>query len=759
MSNKYINLKVNGRLFPSWVLLNFNKYKLPDVFQKSDDPKNKKTKLELQKYQSFLAAYLDFKSPYKEILLYHGLGSGKTATVINLINILYNYSPYWNIYILIKASIKDNWLNELSIWLNKDEYENRFKNIKFINYDSPYADRDFIDSIKDSESSNKSLFIIDEAHNFINNVYNNIVSKTGRRAFTIYDRIQQIKIEDNDSRIVLMTGTPAINNPYEIALIFNLLRPNIFPNNELKFMESYVKGGILHNEKINMFQRRIMGLVSYYSGTDRRLFAEKRIKFINVTMSDYQEELYEHFEEIEKKIDSAKARSKDRSKKTPSTYKSFTRQSSIFIFPTIRSGITGETRPRPSKFKLSSFEIQKLMQGENVNDETKSSKNFIEYNESLSIFIKELRGYFNKMNSKDKDKKNDISKDVEVFKKVYKYNFEKFWKEHKKKSSLLSEFYKCSCKITYLIFKLLSAKGPVLIFSNYVRMEGLELIKVYLSYFGFSKFINDNSRSHFSYTEFHGGISMQERDKNKKNFNRKDNIYGKIIKIIMIAPAGSEGISLKNVRQVHILDPHWNEVRIEQVIGRAIRQNSHSDLPQEERYVDVFRYIAIRKNKKQTTDEKIQDLANKKKKLIDSFLTPIKEVAVDCELFRSHNIKNKEYECFKFNEKSLFDKQIGPAYKVNPIQDIKFDNGLNSENSTIKSINVYKIKAVKKLSEEKFSEIDKFKLNFDTGIVYDYEFNIAIGKIILDNDGIPMMKDDNTYIISELIPIPILDKY
>ena len=679
MSNKYINLKVNGRLFPSWILLNFNKYKLPDVFQKSDDPKNKKTKLELQKYQSFLAAYLDFKSPYKEILLYHGLGSGKTATVINLINILYNYSPYWNIYIIIKASIKGNWLNELSIWLNKDEYENRFKNIKFINYDSPYADRDFLDSIRESESSNKSLFIIDEAHNFINNVYNNIVSKTGRRAFTIYDHIQQTKIDDSDTRIVLMTGTPAINNPYEIALIFNLLRPNIFPNNELKFMESYVKGGILQDEKKNMFQRRIMGLVSYYSGTDRSLFAEKRVKFINVTMSDYQEEIYEHYEEIEKKIDSAKNRSRDKSKKTPSTYKSFTRQSSIFIFPVIKSGITGETRPRPSKFRVSSFEIQKLMQGENVNDETKNNKGFIEYNESLLLFIKELKGYFNKINNKDTANKNSINNDVEIFKKVYKYNFEKFWKEHKKKSELLKQFYECSCKITYLIFNLLSTKGPALIFSNYVRMEGLEIIKVYLSYLGFSKFINDNSKSHFSYTEFHGNISMQEREKNKKNFNRKDNIYGKIIKIIMIAPAGSEGISLRNVRQVHILDPHWNEVRIEQVIGRAIRQNSHSDLPEEERYVDVFRYIAIRKNKKQTTDENIQGLANKKKMLIDSFLTPMKEVAVDCELFRSHNIKNKEYECFKFNENSLFDKQIGPAYKVNPIQDIKIDNGLKEE--------------------------------------------------------------------------------
>ena len=30
-----------------------------------------------------------------------------------------------------------------------------------------------------------------------------------------------------------MTGTPAINNPFEIALIFNLLRPGIFPNSEI----------------------------------------------------------------------------------------------------------------------------------------------------------------------------------------------------------------------------------------------------------------------------------------------------------------------------------------------------------------------------------------------------------------------------------------------------------------------------------------------------------------------------------------------
>jgi SNF2 family DNA or RNA helicase len=99
---------------------------------------------------------------------------------------------------------------------------------------------------------------------------------------------------------------------------------------------------------------------------------------------------------------------------------------------------------------------------------------------------------------------------------------------------------------------------------------------------------------------------MDERNRNKKYFNVPDNKDGKVIKIILISPAGSEGISLKNVRQVHVLEPYWNEVRINQLIGRAVRQCSHADLPMKERYVDVYRYLAIRKNNKETTDENIK---------------------------------------------------------------------------------------------------------------------------------------------------------
>jgi SNF2 family DNA or RNA helicase len=91
----------------------------------------------------------------------------------------------------------------------------------------------------------------------------------------------------------------------------------------------------------------------------------------------------------------------------------------------------------------------------------------------------------------------------------------------------------------------------------------------------------------------------------------KENKTGDLIKIILISPAGAEGINLRNCRQVHIIEPYWNEVRIEQVIGRAIRQCHHADLPLDQRTVDVFRYKMVRQNGKETSDEMMENISRK----------------------------------------------------------------------------------------------------------------------------------------------------
>ena len=762
-NDSYINLKVNGRLFPSWVLLNFKKYKLPEVLQvEGEDPCKRTTKLELRKYQEFLSVYLDFRSPYKEILLYHGMGSGKTATAINIYNILYNYTPGWNVFILIKASLKGSWLDELKLWMSKNEYESRFNNIHFIHYDSPFADRDFLNSIKQSDSSKKSIFIFDEVHNFINNLYNNITSKTGKRAFVIYDYIQQEKKENNDTRIILMTGTPAINNPFEIALMFNLLRPGIFPNSEIKFRELYIANNKLQVDKINMFQRRVLGLVSYYSGSSKEYFAQKKYHNIRIKMDPQQQKVYEHFEYIEEQMDkNSRNKSRGSSNKMSSTYRAFTRSSANFTFPVMSSSLTGENRPRPSNFKVSDKDSLRILEGkrEKLSGEEKEKVNYVDYEDMMNLYVKSFDKYLNNINDEDIKKKHTLSDDVKILKNDYKYNFSNFWKKHNKKSKLLTAMYSCSCKITNMIMNSFESTGPILMFSNYVRMEGLEIIKIYLKHFGFASYNSKKgSKDYFRYTEFHGSISMEERNKNRKAYNDRSNIDGKLIRIILISPAGSEGISLRNVKQVHVLDPYWNEVRINQLIARAIRQCSHADLQMKDRYVDVYRYIAIRDSVKTTSDEDIDALAKKKESLIGSFLNVIKEVAIDCELFKTHNKDEEEYKCFKFNQDSMFDKNIGPAYKSDHDYDINLNNGLNSNNSTVKKIKVKKIFAVKKLSSG-YSDKIQYLMDEDTGVVYDYDLKFPIGKIYFDEDGIPDINTKNQYVISETIPIPLLKIY
>lgn len=81
--DSYINLTQNGRLFPSFINKSFKAYKLDEVFKRGDEdpcsPKEiehmKELKLQLRKYQLFIGQFLDYRSIYKVLLLYHGLGS------------------------------------------------------------------------------------------------------------------------------------------------------------------------------------------------------------------------------------------------------------------------------------------------------------------------------------------------------------------------------------------------------------------------------------------------------------------------------------------------------------------------------------------------------------------------------------------------------------------------------------------------------------------------------------------------------------
>jgi superfamily II DNA or RNA helicase len=768
--NKYIDLRTNGRLFPTWVIRNFKSYKLSEILHvEGKDPceTQVETGLKLNNYQAFIGKYLDYNSPYRDILIYHGLGAGKTASAVNVYNILYNYNPGWNVFIIIKASLRDSpWMEDLEKWLEKDEKKFRLKNIFFIHYDAPNADKQFMDFVKQSDSSKKSLYIIDEVHNFISNVYSNVSSTGSKRAQNIYDYIMQDKTENDGTRVILISATPAINSPFELSLLFNLLRPNILPLNESEFNNLFISSSeyqTINTARKNLFQRRILGLTSFYIGAaaDVSRYATKRIQYVDVEMDEYHREIYEHFENIE---DTLAKKSRGRSGGS-SMYKSYTRQACNFVFPYIDQRVNGKNRPRPNKFRLSEREAELLSEKSDklkLEKNTNKFMNVSEYSQAMDSFRDGFGNLVQNLHSQDVKNNHTVLDDYKTYVDKYKKNYQEFVHKEKKKSSAFEQLYKCSSKFINIIFNILNSKGPTLVYSNYVVMEGFEILIIYLKIFGFHDALHNKPLGNgFGFVEYHGGISPDERKRGRQLYNHPENIYGSNVKVLLVSPAGTEGLNLMNTRQVHITEPYWHEVRINQMIGRAVRQCSHSKLPFDERYVDVFRYKSVRPlGSKWTTDQYIEDKARSKDSLIQSFLDAVKETAVDCVLYKNQNMTQEEYKCFQFEEKSLFDKHIGPAYKEDINDDILMNNGLNSLDSVVMKIKVIKITAVILLNDDsekpQYSKSEDYWYYPQSKTVYDFEFKHPFGKILTDDDDIPLKTKNDEFIIGYVIPVPLI---
>lgn len=118
--------------------------------------------------------------------------------------------------------------------------------------------------------------------------------------------------------------------------------------------------------------------------------------------------------------------------------------------------------------------------------------------------------------------------------------------------------------------------------------------------------------------------------KEDENGNIVD-ISGEIIKVLLISQAGSEGLDFKAIRQVHILEPWYNINRIEQIIGRSVRNFSHKDLPFSKRNVQIFLYGTMLTNKnEEAADLYLYRKSEVKAVKIGKVTRLLKQMSVDC---------------------------------------------------------------------------------------------------------------------------------
>ena len=270
----------NRKAFSDSVTRIFLKYR--DLRTSEDDKdedlclrQGSKTTRELFSYQKLVREYLLMETPYRGLLLYHGLGSGKTCSSIAVAESLMSNK---RVFILLPASLQANYRGEIrkcgdpiyayeQYWELKnvmtpedrevakkfgltDKFLDRYKKyyINVSDKDSnfrilPKADQDVIRAQIDDLLDNRFTFInyngissanvdkilppdqpnmfdnscviIDEAHNLIGSVVNDRAIKK-----KLYDMIYNAK----DTKVVALSGTPIINRPNEIAFLMNLLK-------------------------------------------------------------------------------------------------------------------------------------------------------------------------------------------------------------------------------------------------------------------------------------------------------------------------------------------------------------------------------------------------------------------------------------------------------------------------------------------------------------------------------------------------------
>jgi hypothetical protein len=200
----------------------------------------------------------------------------------------------------------------------------------------------------------------------------------------------------------------------------------------------------------------------------------------------------------------------------------------------------------------------------------------------------------------------------------------------KKKKNLKLQFIhdKYSCKFAKMIDNIINEgeeekEGKHFIYSRF-KTRGVECISYMLEGFGFKRYTeedikelkimmeNDDIPAQKCFVVWSGDIMDKiEFSKNFKSiYNHRKNRRGDYLKIVLGTESIMEGVNLKEVKYVHITEPWWNESRMDQVMGRAIRWKSHINMPPREQQVIIYRYYAITQLNPKDFAPEIQPVAN-----------------------------------------------------------------------------------------------------------------------------------------------------
>ena len=482
------------------------------------------------KQQLFLDKYVEkYNNIIDRLLIYHGIGTGKTRTSIIIAEKIMKINPKMKAIIILPARLKTNYIDELLPMISYKSYKNY----------SIYSYEYIVNKFKKSNNIKKTLedltrnkiLIIDEFHNLISKKINeneiiklNKNKKLNKKNKSIRALIMRYisRYADKTCKMFFLTATPIYDNYHQFIELVKLLNVKTIDDTNLKSFKNIIP--------------YIKGKISYYATEDKKDFPEIEYK--------------------------------------------------------------------PQKIQLSKTQDIKTFNIQNNNDNYNNDKFLLKQRQTaISIY-----GY----------KKVDI---------------------------VLSDLKKYAPKLKTLFNHISNKNGKHLIYSNFINYC-LYFIKKYLDNNNWINYTDKNKIKEYepykTYILWDASLSDNNKRDIKVILNSKENIDGKIIRVILGSPSIKEGITFKHIQYLHQIDPVWNSSAKKQIEGRCIRYKSHEDISLNHKYlkrkVIIYDYISVpfKGGKvKETCDEYIYNkIIPRKKIFIDKITKILQKYAIDYNLYK-----------------------------------------------------------------------------------------------------------------------------
>lgn len=568
------------------------------------------------------------KKNVRGLLVYHATGTGKTLTAVSISEKFIHYGR--DVIVVSPKSLHANFKKELKFFnkkfdkdLTDEKLEKILSKYKFVTSNAS----NMIDQFKDTKSIENLLSKINKI-----SLDNKIIIVD--EAHNLFNSIvngsknanefYDLAMNAKNVKLVFLTASPLINQAFEMCVALNMCVGKLYDNIKHSKNQSY---HTILPERYDDFERYFIDVPTYKIKNIDKL--KNRILGLISYNGDLFTNKYEAFS-----IQITKHQVREN-------------------FPTLLPFII-------EKVKMSEKQNNEynLMREIERIEKTRFSGGGIEMNQSKSQF------------SSYRIKSRQVSN---VFIEENGIDYAHIEKYSTKLSKLWENIQKHSNKLG-------------VIYSEFLKY-GLEAVAGLLEHNGYSKYELDKpNEKGLKYVLYTGSIHADDREKILKVFNQPENKDGSIIQLILLSSSGAEGLSLKNIRHLHMLEQYWNWSRSHQVIARGVRYMSHSMLPPEDQNVQVYLYLSIfndnhlisehkrinelkEKNKinktkvnkellkiDPPTDIFIFQNAIRKEELNNQFLQLMAECSIECSFFNK-GVNFNCYSCKETNE-TLYQNDI-----------------------------------------------------------------------------------------------------